>query len=107
MATETKHTFCRFCEVMCGLTVTVTDGEVTKVRPDRDHPVSQGFACNKGLLTLDVHADPDRLDEPMRRRGTEWETVSWPEATAEVADRLRDVLDRHGPESVAIYLGWP
>ncbi len=107
MTEETTHTFCRLCEVMCGLAVTVTDGEITKVRPDRDHPVSQGFACNKGLLTLDVHRDPDRLDHPMRRTASGWEQVSWADATTEVADRLRDVIDRHGPEAVAVYIGNP
>ena len=65
---DIKHTFCRLCEVMCGLEVTVTDGEITKVRPDSDHPVSKGFACNKGLLSLDIHHDPDRLDHPLRAR---------------------------------------
>ena len=107
MATETKYTFCRLCEVMCGLEVTVEDGEVTKVRPDQGHPVSQGFACNKGLLTLDIHRDPDRLDHPMRRTASGWEQVSWPEAVAEVAGPLRAIIDEHGPESVAVYIGNP
>ena len=43
---------------MCGLEVTVTDGEITKLRPDGEHPVSKGFACNKGLLGVDIHHDP-------------------------------------------------
>jgi anaerobic selenocysteine-containing dehydrogenase len=101
------HTFCRLCEVMCGLEVTVTDGVISKVRPDGEHPVSQGFACNKGLLTLDVHHDPDRLDHPMIRGEAGWARASWPEAIDEVAARLRDVIDRHGPEAVAIYIGNP
>jgi anaerobic selenocysteine-containing dehydrogenase len=82
---EVKHTFCRLCEVMCGLVVTVTDGEITKVRADADHPVSKGFACSKGLVALDVHQDPDRLNHPLRKVGTEWEQVSWPDATADIA----------------------
>ena len=104
---DIKHTFCRLCEVMCGLEVTVTDGEITKVRPDGDHPVSKGFACNKGLLSLDIHHDPDRLDHPLRRTGDGWEQISWADAVDDVASGLRDVIDRHGPESVAIYLGNP
>ena len=104
---ETKHTFCRLCEVMCGLEVTLTDGRISKVRGDSDHPVSKGFACNKGLLALDIHHDPDRLDHPLRRTDAGWEQVSWPDAVADVADRLRAVIDEHGPESVAIYLGNP
>ena len=104
---DTRHTFCRLCEVMCGLEVTIADGEITKVRPDSDHPVSKGFACNKGLLTLDIHRDPDRLDHPLGRTADGWEQVSWTEAIATVAGGLRAVIDRHGPDAVAIYLGNP
>lgn len=107
LAEHTRHTFCRLCEVMCGLEVTVAGGEVTKVRADGGHPVSRGFACNKGLLTLDIHRDPDRLDHPLVRTADGWRVTSWPDAVDEVADRLRSVVDRHGPESVAIYLGNP
>lgn len=105
--TMTRHTFCRLCEVMCGLEITVTNGAVTKVRPDHGHPVSQGFACNKGLLSLDIHNDPDRLARPLRRTEAGWEDASWPDAIGEVASRLRDIIDRHGPNSVAIYFGNP
>jgi anaerobic selenocysteine-containing dehydrogenase len=104
---ETKHTFCRLCEVMCGLTVTLSDGEISKVRGDAGHPVSQGFACNKGLLSLDVHRDPDRLDHPLRRDGARWEPVSWDDASSGIAARLQAVIDEHGPESVALYIGNP
>lgn len=107
MTTETTHTFCRLCEVMCGLVVETTDGAITKVRPDTDHPVSQGFACNKGLLTKDIHLDPARLDHPMRRTGDGWKQVSWDDAAGDIATRLRDVIDAHGPESVAVYIGNP
>lgn len=107
MTDTTTHTFCRLCEVMCGLEVTVTDGTITKVRPDGEHPVSQGFACNKGLLTLDVHHDPDRLNHPMVKGADGWERASWPDAIGEVAARLGDVIERHGPSAVAIYIGNP
>lgn len=107
VASTTSHTFCRLCEVMCGLSVSVADGEVTKVRGDRGHPVSQGFACNKGLLYLDVHRDEHRLDHPLRRTGDGFEPVAWPDAVDDVADRLRAVVDRHGPGAVAVYIGNP
>ena len=40
--TEEKITFCRICEVYCGLVATVEDGRITKLRPDEDHVVSRG-----------------------------------------------------------------
>ena len=62
------RTFCRICEPSCGLIAQVEDGVLVKLSPDRDHPVTKGFACHKGLAAVDVHHDPDRLDSPMLRR---------------------------------------
>jgi formate dehydrogenase len=45
----------------------VEDGALVKLRPDRDHPVTEGFACHKGLAMVEVHRDPDRLDHPAVR----------------------------------------
>lgn len=107
MGTEIEHTFCRLCEVMCGLEVSIADGAVAKVRADKGHPISRGFACNKGLLSYEIHHDPARLDHPLVRSGDDWNEVSWAEAASEVAERLRAVIDRHGPGSIAVYIGNP
>ena len=61
-------TFCRVCEPACGLVARVEDGEIQSIRPDKEHPVSKGFACQKGIASLDIHRDPDRVDRPQRRR---------------------------------------
>lgn len=101
------HTFCRVCEPACGLVATVEGGTVVDLRADADHPVTKGFACAKGLASLDIHRDPDRLNAPAHRIDGGWKTVSWPEAIDGVADALRDIIDRHGPEAVASYIGNP
>ena len=101
-------TFCRLCEVNCGLEATVDDdGRLASLRPDQDHPVSQGFACHKGLLAPEIHHDPDRVNHPQRRTASGFERAGWDEAVDDIAGRLRRILDEHGPESVALYLGNP
>src|SRR5689334_8806353 len=105
---EDVNTFCRVCEPACGLVATVDDGELVGVRADADHPVSKGFACTKGLAALDIHRDPDRLDRPMRRTADGgFEPVGWDEAIQGVAAALRAVIDEHGPQAVAAYVGNP
>ena len=42
-------------------------GKLVRLTPDREHPVTAGFACHKGLLAKDLHHDPDRLNFPHRR----------------------------------------
>jgi anaerobic selenocysteine-containing dehydrogenase len=105
---RTVRTFCRICEPSCGLVAEVVDGRLAKLTPDREHPVTQGFACHKGLAAVDVHHDPDRLDHPMVRAadGT-WSDVGWDDAMAEVATRLRAVVAEHGPDAVSAYVGNP
>ena len=102
------RTFCRICEPSCGLVAHVEGGRLVKLTPDRDHPVSEGFACHKGLAMVDLHHDPDRLDHPATRAadGT-WTDVTWDEAATTVADRLASIRERHGASSVAAYVGNP
>ena len=109
MGVDQKVTFCRICEAHCGMVATVQDGQVTKLRPDPDHPLSSGYACPKGIAMLDVQNDPDRVTHPLRRRadGDGFERVSWTEALGDIGRRLRDVRDRHGGEAIGWYMGNP
>lgn len=104
-----KKTFCRLCEVNCGLEATVdADQRIVALKPDKSHPVSAGFACHKGLLALEVHRDPDRLNAPARRDATGgFLPADWDDAIGDIATRLRALIDEHGPESIAIYMGNP
>jgi anaerobic selenocysteine-containing dehydrogenase len=105
---ELVRTFCRICEPSCGLVAHVDDGVLVKLTPDRDHPVTKGFACHKGLAAVDVHHDPDRLDHPqLRAADGSWTTVSWDEAMAHTAGRLQAIVAEHGPNAVSSYLGNP
>ena len=112
--TTQVSTFCRICEPLCPLVAEVDgDGEVVALHPDRDHPVSGGFACHKGTGFLEVHRDPNRLDHPLRRTNAkteqigEFERVSWDDAIAEVGERLRAIRAEHGTEAVGCYWGNP
>jgi anaerobic selenocysteine-containing dehydrogenase len=102
------RTFCRVCEPSCGLVAEVEDGRLVDLKADFDHPVTKGYACHKGMATLDIHHDPDRLSVPMRRTpGGEWVAVDWDEAVTDIAARLGAILDEHGPEAVGLYSGNP
>jgi anaerobic selenocysteine-containing dehydrogenase len=85
-----------------------TSGQPVRLRPDRAHPVSQGFVCAKGTQFLEVAEHPERLLFPLRRRvAGEYEQITWDEAMAFVAQRLRPILERYGPHAVGIYFGNP
>jgi len=46
---ETVTTFCRICEALCGLEVTVKGGRIRSIAPDPAHVATDGFASVKGL----------------------------------------------------------
>lgn len=113
MTEHRVHTFCRLCEPACGLVATVRDGAVANLQPDPDHPVHKGFSCHKGVHFLEIHRDPDRLDRPLRRVNPrseevgEFVAVDWDDAVRDIADRLRDIRQRHGRNALAVYQGNP
>lgn len=105
---ESIRTFCRICEPSCGLVAQVDDGALVKLTPDRDHPVTKGFACHKGLAAVDLHHDPDRLDAPqLRAADGSWSTVGWDTAIEHTGSRLQAIIDLHGIDAVAAYVGNP
>lgn len=108
MSRQEKKTFCRVCEPACGLVAEVEDAKLVGLRPDKEHPITKGFACHKGIYCLDIHNDPDRVNTPLRKTpaGT-FEEVSWDTALGEIAERLKGILDEHGPSAIAGYTGNP
>jgi anaerobic selenocysteine-containing dehydrogenase len=105
---ETVLRNCHLCEACCGLEFQVEGDKILSVRPDASDPFSRGYACPKGIAIADVHHDPDRLRQPMRRTPSgDFEPVSWDDALAETCARLREVQARHGRDAVALYVGNP
>ncbi|MEM7102429.1 MAG: molybdopterin-dependent oxidoreductase [Bacteroidota bacterium] len=104
-STETKYTFCRICESLCGLEVTMQGNEVVKIRPDNDHVATRGFGCPKGLKQHKLFSHDDRLKHPMKRVGKEWQRVSWDEANKEIGQKVRKIIDKYSSDSIAMYVG--
>jgi anaerobic selenocysteine-containing dehydrogenase len=101
---EWHKTGCVLCAQNCGLEILVEDNRMVKVRPDKENPRSQGYACRKGLNVIFHQYPKDRLTEPLKRVGSRFEPISWSLAAEEIAGKLRDLVDRHGPRCLA-YMG--
>ena len=101
-----RKTACNLCYVNCGLEVLVENDRIAKVRGDRDNPKSNGYLCNKATRIPFYAHHRDRLTTPLRRRADGgFDAIDWDTAIAEIAARLRDVVDRHGGKSLALYGG--
>jgi anaerobic selenocysteine-containing dehydrogenase len=97
------------CHGVCGVLIHVKDGRVMKVTGDKDHPMSKGYICSKGVASVDYVYHPDRLRYPLKRIGergeNKWERISWDEALGTVSEKLMQYKKEFGPESVAFTLG--
>ena len=111
MTLTTQQTFCRICEALCGLEADIEEGadgrlQVSDVRPDPRHVVTDGFACIKGLRQHQMYASGDRLKRPRMRtsQGT-YRDVSWAQVLSSIGSKVRRLRRQHGPQSIAMYVG--
>ena len=111
MTTRTHFRACNLCEAMCGLRIEADGDRVMSIRGDEEDPLSRGYLCPKAFALKDLHEDPDRLRQPMRRTGSvddpRWAPVPWEEALDEAARGLIRVQAEHGRSAVGVYLGNP
>ena len=99
-----RKTGCILCAQNCGLEVLVEDGRMVQVRPDKDNPRSEGYACRKGMKILKYQYPAGRLTSPLKRVGEGFEAISWAQATEEIAAKMRYLVDACGPRCLA-YMG--
>src|SRR6516162_1575002 len=104
-----KKTACILCECDCGLEVMLGgegDRHLVKLRGDKAHPASRGYACEKAHRLDYYQNGRDRLSSPLRRRadGT-YEAIDWDTASREVAAQPAAVRDAHGGEAIFYYGG--
>lgn len=98
---------CPLCEATCGLEIAVEGEQVVRIRGDRDDVFSHGFICPKGSTLKQLHEDPDVLSQPLVKRDGELVAVGWDEAFEEIERRLVPIMEEHGPDAVAAYVGNP
>ncbi len=103
----TRGTCSHNCPDTCGLLYEVEDGRAVSVKGDPNHPYTQGWLCIKVNHYLERVASPDRLRYPLHRSGPKgsgrFSRIGWDEAMAEIAGRWKDLIQRHGAESILPY----
>ncbi len=102
---------CSYCGVGCGMVLrTQSDAaggrRLLKVAGDKSHPANAGRLCTKGVTSADMLAAPGRLSTALVRsdRENEPEATGVDVAITQTAERLRGILDEHGPDAIALYV---
>ena len=100
-------TNCEMCFWRCGVMAEVADGKVLKLQGNPNHPLTKGKLCARGNAGVALLYDPDRLKYPQIRTGARGEgkfrRASWEEALDLLATRLKELKQKYGPESVALF----
>ena len=96
---EEIKTICSHCSVGCGTKMVVENDAVVGQESWDDHPISQGGLCSKGASLAQTVNSDRRLKEPIKKEGGEWVRLDWDEALSEIAEKLTDLRQDHGPDS--------
>lgn len=100
-------TFCEICFWKCGAMAKVINGRVVKLEGNPKHPGARGKLCGRGNGGAGLLYDPNRLKHPMisigKRGEGKYRQATWDEALGVVADKLKVIKEKYGPESVALF----
>ena len=97
-------TTCPYCGTGCNFYL-ISDAEnrLTGVEPAGNHPVSRGQLCLKGWNAHAFVQHPERLTAPLRKAGDQFLPCDWDSAIATVHQRLKDIADKNGPDSLMFF----
>ena len=100
------YSLCFMCSVRCPIKVSVENGQVKWIEGNPHVPGIEGSLCPRGAAGLALLNDSERLQTPMIQTGPRgsgaWRKASWDEALDLVAERLKRVVETHGPHSVVM-----
>jgi len=100
--TQKIRTTCPYCGVGCQQLLHVKDGKIVKVTAVEDAQPNQGRLCVKGRFAYDFIYAEDRLKTPLiRQENGEFREASWDEALDLVADKFKEIIQKHGSDSIA------
>jgi formate dehydrogenase major subunit len=97
---EVRKSVCTHCSVGCGVVAEVQNGVWVRQAPDFDSPLNLGGHCAKGASVREHGHGERRLKHPMKLTGGKWKQITWDEAIAEIGDKVLDIRERSGPDSV-------
>ena len=97
---NTVKTVCTHCSVGCTVMATVENGVWTRQEPGFDSPFNLGAHCAKGASVREHAHGERRLKYPTKLVDGKWTKISWDQAINEIGDKLVEIREKSGPDSV-------
>lgn len=99
--TEVRPSICPNCGDGCNVNLWTKDDRIYRITSRRNDLVDGGFLCDKGRFGYEFVNHPDRLKQPLVRKGGELSPVDWDEAIELVASKFKSTKERSGADSLA------
>ena len=96
----TRKNLCTHCSVGCSVIAEVANGVWIGQEPVYDSPINRGSHCCKGAAVRDDVLSDRRLRYPQKLVDGQWTRLSWNQAIDEIGDKLLDIRQKAGPDSV-------
>ena len=97
---DIKKSVCTHCSVGCTVLAEVQSGVWIGQEPGWDSPFNLGAHCAKGAAVREHAHGARRLKHPMKLVGGKWKKITWDEAINEVGDKMLQIREESGPDSV-------
>src|SRR4029453_6235048 len=82
------------------LVVQVKEHRVLRVLPLENESINECWLSDKDRFSYEALNSDERLTAPMIKRGGDWKEVDWQTALEHVANGLKDIVARHGPDAL-------
>jgi NADH-quinone oxidoreductase subunit G len=86
-------TICTHCSNGCKTTLSVRNHEIMRANNRDMSGINKDFLCVKGRFGFDFTQHPERVRQPLVRKGDKLYPVSWEEAAQTAAAKLKAVVD--------------
>ena len=97
---EVIKSVCTHCAVGCTVMAEVHKGVWIGQEPGFDSPFNLGAHCAKGAAVRETAHGERRLKYPTKLVDGKWTRVSWDEAINEIGDKILQIRETSGPDSI-------
>ncbi len=97
---QTIKSVCTHCAVGCTVMAEVQRGVWIGQDPGFDSPFNLGAHCAKGAAVREHAHGERRLKYPTKMVDGKWTRVSWEQAIDEIGDKMLEIYNTSGPDSV-------
>jgi NADH-quinone oxidoreductase subunit G len=93
-------TVCTHCSNGCKTTLSIRNHQIMRANNRDMSGINKDFLCVKGRFGFDFTQHPERILQPLMRRGDKLLPVSWEEAALTAATKLKAIHDAGGGETI-------